>query len=102
METTTKLDEVKKRPHTFIWGRVVKIHEISRYTILEYEERVLNGKESTGRVLFHPYVNDEDLHTSCTSLESAIVHAIAIAVLGPYRGTWMAMAACKLLGLNEV
>lgn len=67
----------------FVWGPVDKLHVIGKYTIVEYRRDCSNMIQSEywpehGTVCFHPYIEDRDTNHSCSSLEEAIVLAIAI------------------------
>ncbi len=94
--TTTDLDVVRKRASKFTWGEVVKIHDIGRYTIIEYISRDLgDGKHLT----FHIYVDGESLSVGTSSLEEALVYGVAyhFADNDPNRARHAAWAAMKVL-----
>jgi len=81
MDNTTDLKILKKYPHKFTWGRIIYIHEIGSYSIAEYEE-IMNRK-STGKILYHIWVDGRDDSESCESLEAALATAIAHKFDGP-------------------
>ena len=60
----------KKPKGKFVWGEIVKDHELGEYLIREYIEK-------NGETAFHVYRNGIDTHTSFECIESAIVGAIA-------------------------
>lgn len=55
----------------YTWGKLVEVHEINNYLIVEYEN------EYEGINSFHPYVNGYDTHCNFSSLDYALIHAIA-------------------------
>ena len=65
----------------FTWGKVIEVHEIGEYSIVEYndEKRGVIGeeKEHENVIKFHPYINGIDTNHSYDSLDAAIVGAIA-------------------------
>lgn len=82
MDRTTDLEAIKVQPHLFTWGKIVEIHHIGTYDIVEYYERKVVGCEITKdidyeKTSFHCYFDGKSLSTSCPSLDAAIVHCIA-------------------------
>lgn len=67
------LEGIRARPRTFVGGRVVTIHTVGRYAVVEY----INGDRRAGEVFYRPYVDGVDTHTSLRTLEEAFVLAFA-------------------------
>jgi hypothetical protein len=70
-----KLENVKKDHSSFCWGRVVDIHEIGRYGIVEF--RYVNNNEPYGSSAFHVFVDGEGLSHTFPSIEWALAFGIA-------------------------
>ena len=69
--------------HDFVWGPIDVIHTIGKYQVVEYRQDRSNMLQSEywyehGNTQFHPYIDGRDTNHACTSLEEAIVLAIAI------------------------
>ena len=96
MERTTDLDVIRKHRARFTWGSVQEIHDIGPYTLVEYISR--DGKEETS---FHVYVDGKSTSNSASTLEGAMILAIAKKHLELNEDRYMAMAACKVLGVKE-
>lgn len=82
-EELSKLEDINYREGTFedkieyikadfSWGRIINVHTIGEYQIIEYMPR--NDKEN--KVLFHPYIKFNDTHTSYETLDKAITGVI--------------------------
>jgi hypothetical protein len=95
MERTTDLEVIRKHAGQFTWGTILKVHDFGPYTIVEYTDR------SRGDILFHVYVDGKSTSNSSSTLEGAILLAIARKNLEPNTARFMAMGACKLLGVKE-
>lgn len=101
---TTDLPIVRRNPSRFTWGRVEHIHDIGRFTFVEYRGRVYEHGCATGalkaKTSFHIYVDAISTGSSVGSLESAMIYAIATANLrvGNF-ADHMAHAALKILGV---
>jgi len=101
IQTTTELETIRKDPRRFTWGQVVQIHDLGRYTFVEYlKKNYEKESEFDDQPSFHVYVDGKTTNNSCDSLESAMVLAIARGKMEPNSGGWMAQAACKLLGIE--
>ena len=98
MEKTTDLRAVQVDPDRFLWGKVIKFHNIGPYTVIE----ALHGNDLMGSpILFHPYVDGRDTGESYPTFETALIVAIAHKhVADRADRAIMAGAACKLLGLS--
>lgn len=96
MNTSTELSVIRKYPHRFTWGSIDKIHDIGPYTIVEYKTR------ESAEIAFHVYVDEKNTSSSTATLEGALLLAIARKHLEVNTARYMAMGACKLLGVNEV
>lgn len=98
---TTDLEKIRNG-EPFTWGKVIAIHDIGRYTLLEYLGRAYQNCHATGKLeeksTFHIYVDGVSTSSGASSLESGLIHAIAIGRLEINAARWMAIAANKLLG----
>lgn len=72
METATELAEVRSHRGAFTWGRVLQIHEVGPYAIVEYDDEA-----HPGSLHFHIYVDGRDTSHSAPSLDAALAAAIA-------------------------
>lgn len=70
MDRTTDLETIRKYPRRFTWGKVVQIHDVGPYAIVESD----NDKAERS---FHVYVGGSDTHRSARSLDEALLTAIA-------------------------
>lgn len=70
-------EKVKYIEKSFSWGKVLNIHLIGDYQIIEYIER---GEE---RRLFHGYFRFNDMHTSYETLDKALTGVIFERYEGP-------------------
>lgn len=95
---STDLEEVRRSPGRFAWGRVVAFHEIGRYTLIEYQRL---SDELDVKTAFHVYVDGKSTSQSASSIESALIHAIALGKLEVNSARWMVIGALKLLELVE-
>ena len=84
----------------FTWGKLVKIHHIGDYDIVEYYPRV-NGRTNTYEddVMFHPFVNGRDTCHTMPTLDAAIVEAIAYKAEGP--NSQATFYFCRMVGINK-
>lgn len=94
MERTTDLEVIRKHKGSFTWGPILGIHDIGPYTIVEFEPRTRGG------VSFHVYVDGKCTNNSTATLEGALLLAMARKHLEPNEARFMAMGACKLLGIK--
>ncbi len=101
-DLTTDYVVIKARPGRFVWGKVVAWHEVGRYQILEHSPFVPNSspREVQEAPHFHVYVDKKDVGVSSSSLEAALVEAIAHGCLGVNRARHMSTACLKVLGLE--
>jgi|SRR6478752_4867938 len=101
---TTDLEEVRKRPSRFTWGKVIGIHTIGRYTFVEYFGRAYENGHPTGgdetKPSFHVYVDGRSTSQSAGSIESALILAIALGKLEVNHAGHMATACLKILELT--
>jgi hypothetical protein len=97
---TSDLLAVRLAPRRFMWGTVVKIHDVGdRYTLVEYMYApISNGKETA--TMFHVYVDGHSTNCNSATLDGALLIAIARARLGSNEAHYMAGGAAKLLGVR--
>jgi len=84
MKTREKTAELKKikRGYPFVWGEVIKIHEIGEYAIVEaygneYKNYPSMGKTDYTRKDYHSYVGGEDCRRIFHDMDSALAFCIA-------------------------
>lgn len=82
-----KLDLIEREYH---WGRVLKIHCVGEYQIVE--------ANSDQEIHYHGYINYKDTNTSYHSLDSALVGCIGRKHEG--ENGKAAMYFCKMIGIN--
>ncbi len=81
-ERTTELKRLKSGAN-FTWGRLIKIHEIGEYSIVEFypwiteNSTVWSGTPDTTKKEFTTYVMGKDCGRGFLSLDAAIVGCIA-------------------------
>lgn len=61
----------------FVWGTVIKVHEIGDMSVVEYREAEYR-KHETGKLQFQGCLNDADTGHSYDTLDQAIVGTLAI------------------------
>lgn len=83
----------------FTWGTPLARHEIGDFQIVEYvdDKEFVNRQSELGRIYFHAYVGGKDTCQSATTLEGALIIAIAYKYDGPNHG---AMYAARVLGIE--
>lgn len=77
----------------FAWGRVIDVHEIGPYSIVEYQAKIPDKYTAEYKPVsnrgyktshsFHAYVNGRDTSHSWDSLDEALVFAISYRTVGP-------------------
>lgn len=82
-----KLNMIEREYH---WGRVVKIHCVGDYQIVEATK--------DQKIHYHGYINYKDTNTSYYSLDSALVGCIGRKHEGGNGKA--AMYFCKMIGMN--
>ncbi len=99
---TAEYAVVKVRPGRFVWGKIVAWHEVGRYQIVEYLPNVPNSspREYSDQPSFHVYVDKDDKSTGASSLESALVIAVAMGNLEINHAHHMSTACLKVLGID--
>lgn len=79
---TTDLEKLKKGS-PFTWGKVIAIHSISTYDVVEYhswerkDSRIIDGQADLKDFSFHIYVNGNDCCETFDSLDAALAACIA-------------------------
>lgn len=85
------------------WGPVDDIHTIGPYKIVEYREDMSRYTQREtwhrhGRTLYYPIVDGEKTHRSYTTLDRALLGAVAVSAEGSSTRADVYMA--KMLGLD--
>ena len=80
MATATKFGQV--HGEEFVWGPIVKVHEIGDFTIVEFHPMIFvsgtgTNKYEPKRVSYHIYVQGKDTAHGMLTLDSALVLALA-------------------------
>ena len=64
----------------FPWGKIVKVHKIGKYKIVEYKSYVYVNGVSTDKLnkksSFHPFINNKDTSHSFNSLDKAMIFMV--------------------------
>lgn len=95
--TSTNLEDIRKTTGRFTWGTIMAFHDVGPYTIVEFI-----SYDSSNQTAFHVYVDGKDTANSTSSLDSALVLAMAFKnVESKNEARFMAMGACKLLGVKN-
>ena len=81
----------------FSWGSVVKTHCIGDYQILEHRNKFLY-KDKTS---FHAYINFKDTNCSYSSLDEALIGAIAQNNLEVNEARYATRFILKMLGMER-
>jgi hypothetical protein len=93
---TTNLNEIRRAPRMHTWGPVTTIYDIGRYSIVEYVS--CGNFSDNGETRFAIYVGGESMSVIETTLERAMVTAVAYGLLDEHNtARHMAQAACRLL-----
>jgi len=80
---TTELIELKNHMARFTWGKITEFFSIGDYDFAAYHPwkrddcTVLTGKVDYDTVNYHIWIDGEDASISCSTLEEAMVCAIA-------------------------
>jgi hypothetical protein len=84
MERTTDLKKLKQgNGHNFVWGYVLRIHEIGEYTIVEYHpwkrngSSILTGEMDPNEIEYSCYLNSKSIGVSAQNMDEALVICIA-------------------------
>jgi hypothetical protein len=101
-DLTTDYVVVKARPGRFVWGKIVQWHEVGRYQIVEYFPAFASSRppEYEDQAKFHIYLDKKSTHTGASTLESALVIAIAMGNLEVNHARHMSTACLKILDLT--
>jgi hypothetical protein len=86
-------EKVRLISEEFTWGRILDIHCVNNYQIIEYENK------GTKEILWHGYINYNDINISYQSLDSALIGCIGYKYEG---GNGRAASYFeKMIGLNK-
>jgi hypothetical protein len=105
MSSTIK--DLKEAPGWFNWGKIIKIHEVGRYAVVEFEPNIVNvyrdgryvkEKEAQG---FHVYVDGKDTNMGASTLEGAFLLAMAAGNVPKNDAPCAARCAAKILNVQE-
>ena len=66
---TTDLEVIRKRPHLYTWGEVIKIHEIGEYAVVESKRE--------DEIHFSSYVDGICCGCSSDTLDGAILNCFS-------------------------
>lgn len=94
---TTDLGKIKNGERPPLWGDVIECHTLGRYTLVEF----FATYQKITRKEFAIYVDGQFTDEFAPTLETAIVHAIALGRNYPKRSQ-RGEAACRLLELDAV
>lgn len=101
------LAQIKESSRNFTWGKIINIHEVGRYAVVEFEPkavkvyregRYVDEKEPKG---FHAYVDGKDTNMGAATLEGAFLLAMAAGNVPKNDASNAARYAAKILNLQE-
>lgn len=102
-KTTTDLSIIRNpnTVHRFTWGRILTIHEVGRYTIVEFFPRIIPSQNiDSSKTEFHVYVDGKNTSISAGTFDQALVTAVAYGnIASPNQALNMAHAAMKVLDI---
>jgi hypothetical protein len=100
-KTTTDLEVIRSQPRRHTWGPVTKIHDVGRYSIVEYLSADSINPANDDRTLYAVYVDGKNVNISDPVFEQALLFAIAFGAStdGATEAGAMARAAAKVLGI---
>jgi hypothetical protein len=84
----------------FTWGRVIAIHNIGEYRIIEHLERAHEGSSLTTEVSDVHCFHVDGINISSYSLDEALVSAISYKYTGP--NSQAGYFFLKMLGIDEL
>lgn len=98
MKTTSALSKLRKGI-PFTWGKLIRLHEISEYTIVEFcNKHVGIGEYGVTELAFHGYVGEEDTCRAYASLDAALVGCMSYKYDGP--NSQAGKFFCKMLDMD--
>lgn len=100
-ERTADMDVIRIRPHLYVWGEVVKIHDIGRYTIVEHDSYPATNSKEPSQRSFAIYVDGENKHTSALSMDKALLLAVAFGNLDVNAAHWAGRFAADMMGIRR-
>lgn len=99
-QKTAQLSIVRAEPDRFCWGKVIKIHTIGPYDLIEYIPE--EWMAASGKTRFQIYANEMDQQLSADTLERALLYAMGRRHLASHRHeAGLVTSAAKLLELPE-
>ncbi len=86
----------------FVWGHIVDVHEIGRYQIVEAVPNRPRGEDKSAfnQREFFVYVDNEDVNSYATSLDQALLIAIAAGNGGKNEAATTARYMARLAGVD--
>lgn len=72
VDEASEEDKITFLKETFVWGKILKVHTIGEYQIIEYINRLDNERKFAG------YIDYDDVCRSYSSLDAALAGVIAI------------------------
>jgi len=95
---TTKLEIIRRHPNLFLWGALVEIHEIGRYSIVVSDDTFNRGSAVVTERKYHCYVDGDTIQRSASTVDEAMILCLAHGRLdGGQEADSMAKGALKLL-----
>ena len=83
----------------FPWGKVIKVHDIGPYVLVEYVQQGITNSPTNGEIFFAGYIHCESVSQSWCSLEEALIGLIVLAKIGPNASAATALI-CRGLGIE--
>lgn len=100
-DQTTDLSIIRRDPSRFTWGRVEKIHDIGRYTIVEHMDYPASNAPRESKRSFHVYVDGKSTSRGADTLEKALLIGVACGHLEINAAGYAAHFAGQILGVEK-
>ena len=91
MQKATHEEKIEYLKAVFVWGNVINVHCIGEYQIIE--------AEYYGSVEYYGYIDYNDIHVICKSLDEALLGIIGIKYDGI--GTTAPHYFAKMIGMSR-
>ena len=100
-ETTTDLNVLRERPDLYVWGEIIKIHDVGRYAIVEHDDYPASNAKRPSQRTFAIYVDGENRCTSADSMDKALLLAVAFGNLEVNAARWAGRFAADMMGIRS-
>lgn len=90
---TEELETLRKEPHRFSMGKIEEFIDVGEYTIVKYT--------AGDTVVFTPYVNGKSTQTALSSLDGALLVAIAYRTQSRHCAHILAIAMGRIVNIQD-